>query len=155
MCGRRGSMCGRATAPMWCKWASLASHYRWWQLTNDSLHDCAWATWQVVGDRLWCGHDTSTSDQFCHGKTWQYPWKSVDIATSKCFFSHGNNSFAIETTPNLRCKSDNVLYFFRCLSCRYIHTCPSLYPRLSISVSTLSRRCIHAEPSLYPRLWNF
>ena len=33
---------------------------------------------------------TSTCDQFCHGKTWQYPRKSVDIATSKCFLFRGN-----------------------------------------------------------------
>ena len=45
---------------------------------------------------------TSTSDQFCQGKTWQYPRKIMDIATSKCFFFRGNNSIAIETTPNLR-----------------------------------------------------
>ena len=43
MCSRRGSVCGRATAPMCCKWTSLASHYRWWEFTDDSLHDCAWA----------------------------------------------------------------------------------------------------------------
>ena len=87
---------------------------------------------------------TSTSDQFFHGKTWQYPQKSMDIATSKCFFSRGNNFVAIETTPNLRRKRDNVLYFIRCLSCRYIHAWSSLYPRLAISVSMLGRRCIHA-----------
>ena len=32
-----------------------------WQLTDDSLHDCAGATCKVVGDNLWCGHG-STSD---------------------------------------------------------------------------------------------
>ena len=44
LCGRRGSVGGGATAPMCCEWASLASHYRWWQLTDDSLHNSAWAT---------------------------------------------------------------------------------------------------------------
>ena len=76
----------------------------------------------------------------------------MDIATSKCFFLRGNNSVAIETTPNLRCKSDNVLYFVRCLSRRYIHAWPSLYTCLVISVSTPCHLCIHALPSLYPRL---
>ena len=52
LCGRRDSVCGGATTPMCCKWDSLAGHYRWWQLTDDSLHDYAWATFQVVGDRL-------------------------------------------------------------------------------------------------------
>ena len=89
-------------------------------------------------------HNTSTSDQFCHGKTWQYPWKSVDIATSKCFLFRGNYSVAIEMTPNLRRKRDNVLYFVICLSRRYIHAWPSLYPRLAVSVSMPSRRYIHA-----------
>ena len=89
---------------------------------------------------------------FATVKTWQYPQKSVDIATSKCFFSRGNNFVAIETTPNLRCKSDNVLYFVRCLSRRYINAWPSLYPRLAVAVSTPCHRCIHTWPSLYPRL---
>ena len=84
--------------------------------------------------------DTSTSDQFCHGKTWQYPQKSVDIATSKCFFFRGNNSVAREMTPNLRCKRDNVLYFVRCLSRRYIHAWSSLYPHLAVAVSMLCIR---------------
>ena len=97
---------------------------------------------------------TSTSDQFCHGETWQYPQKSVDIATSKCFFSRGKYFIAIEKTSNLCCKSDNVLYFVRWLSRRYIHTWPSLYPRRVVTVSMPGRRCIHAGPSLYPRLWN-
>ena len=79
-------------------------------------------------------------DRFFHGKMWQYPRKSMDIATSKCFFSRGNNSVAIEMTPNLRRKSDNVLYFVRCLSRRYIHAWPSLYPRLAVAVSTLCIR---------------
>ena len=48
LCGRRGSVCGRDTTPMFYRWSSLAGHYRWWQLTNDSLHDYAWATYQVV-----------------------------------------------------------------------------------------------------------
>ena len=74
---------------------------------------------------------------FATAKTWQYPRKSMDIATSKCFFFHGNTSVAIETTPNLRCNSDNVLYFIRCLSCLYIHAWPSLYPRLALTVSML------------------
>ena len=52
LCGRRGSVCGRDTAPVCCKWASLVGHYGWWQLTDDNLHDCAWATCRVVGDRL-------------------------------------------------------------------------------------------------------
>ena len=50
LCGRRGSVCGRAIA---------TGHYRWWQLTDDSLHDCAWATCRVVGDKLWCGHGST------------------------------------------------------------------------------------------------
>ena len=83
---------------------------------------------------------------------WQYPWKSVDIAMSKCFFFRGNNFVAIEMTPNLRCKSDNVLYFVRCLSRHYIHAYPCLYPRLAITISTPSHLCIHALPYLYPRL---
>ena len=80
---------------------------------------------------------------FATAKTWQYPRISVDISTSKCFFCRGTFFVAIATTPNLRCKSDNVLYFIRCLSRRYIHAQPSLYPRWSVAVSTLSRRCIH------------
>ena len=50
---------------------------------------------------------TSTSDQFCHGKTWKYPRKSMDIATEKRFFSRGSHFVAIATTPNLRRKSDD------------------------------------------------
>ena len=50
--GRRGSVCGGAISPMCYHWASLAGHYGWLQLANDSLHDYAWATYQVVGDRL-------------------------------------------------------------------------------------------------------
>ena len=37
-------MCGGATAPVCYDWANLASHYGWWQLANESLHDCAWTT---------------------------------------------------------------------------------------------------------------
>ena len=44
---------------------------------------------------------------FATAKTWQYPRKSVDIATSKCFLFRGNYFVAIETTPNLRRKSDD------------------------------------------------
>ena len=81
------------------------------------------------------------------------------------FFFCGNNFVAIEMTPNLRCKSDNVLYFVRCLSRRYIHSWPSLYPCLAVAVSTLCIRFLkknanlgirrsysHALPSLYPHL---
>ena len=95
-----------------------------------------------------------------HGKAWILPRLSV-------FFSFcGNNSVTIETTPNLRYKSDNVLYLVRCLSRRYIHAWPSLYPRLAVAASTLcirfflflnanpGIRCryIHALLSLYPCL---
>ena len=59
LCGRRSSVGGWATAPMCCKWASLAVHYGWWQLTDDILHDYAWATCRVVGDKLWCGHGST------------------------------------------------------------------------------------------------
>ena len=59
LCGRRGSVCGRATSPMCFRWESLASHYGWWQLANEILHDCAWATCKVIGDRLWCGHGST------------------------------------------------------------------------------------------------
>ena len=52
LCGRRGSLCRRDTTFVCCKWARLAGYYRWWQLANDSLHDYAWATFQVVGDML-------------------------------------------------------------------------------------------------------
>ena len=48
---KRGNVCGRAIAPMCCRWDSLVGHYGWWQLTNDSLHDCAY--------RLWCGHGST------------------------------------------------------------------------------------------------
>ena len=44
---------------------------------------------------------------FATVKTWQYPWKSVDISTSKCFLFRGNYFVAIETTPNLRRKRDD------------------------------------------------
>ena len=44
---------------------------------------------------------------FSTEKTWQYPRKSVDIATSKCFLFRGNYFVAIATTPNLRRKSDD------------------------------------------------
>ena len=69
LCGKRESVCGGATAPMCCKWASLASHYRWWQLTNDSLRDCAWPTCRVIGDRLWCGHGST-----CYGDAEKWIW---------------------------------------------------------------------------------
>ena len=114
---------------------------------------------QLVADRI--HHKisvlTSTSDQFFHGKTWQYPRKSMDISTSKCFFFRGNYSVAIEMTPNLRCKSDNVLYFVRCLSRLYIHAWSSLYPRLAVVVSTLCIRFFFKckprnKTSLQPRL---
>ena len=59
LCGRMGSVCDRATAPVCWKWASLAGHSGWWQLTDDSLHDYAWATYRVVGDKLWCGHGST------------------------------------------------------------------------------------------------
>ena len=112
---------------------------------------------------------TSTSDQFCHGKTWQYPRKNVDIATSKCFLFRGNYFVAIATTPNLHRKSDDpfrryshALYkgFLKMdiqavsisTDCRrYIHGLPSLYPRIPIVISTDCRRYIHGLPSLYPR----
>ena len=35
---------------------------------------------------------------FATAKTWQYPRRSVDIATSKCFFSCGNYFVVIATT---------------------------------------------------------
>ena len=38
--------------PPYVHWASLAGHYWWWKLANDSLHDYAWTACQVVGDRL-------------------------------------------------------------------------------------------------------
>ena len=44
---------------------------------------------------------------FATEKMWQYPRKSMDIATSKCFLFRGNYFVAIATTPNLRRKSDN------------------------------------------------
>ena len=44
LCGRRDSVCGGATAPMCCKWASLDGHYRWWKVTDESLHYYSWAT---------------------------------------------------------------------------------------------------------------
>ena len=67
LCGRRGSVCGRATAPLRYRWANLAGHYRWWQLTNDSLHDCARATCKVVSDNLWCGHGSTS---YGYAKKW-------------------------------------------------------------------------------------
>ena len=73
LCGRRGSVGGGATTPMCCRWASLAGHYGCWKLTDDSLHDYAWATCRVVGDKLWCGHGST-----CYG----YAKKWIRVCTS-------------------------------------------------------------------------
>ena len=95
--------------------------------------------------------NTSTSDQFCHGKTWQYPRKSVDIATEKRFFPVAVISsqsrrplicVARATTPSRR--YSHVLY-------KVFKKMEVIYPRRSVAVSTQCRRCIDAIPSLYPR----
>ena len=49
-CVAGGVVCVEGTLPL-CV-ASGPAWLRWWQLTDDSLHDCAWATYRVVGDRL-------------------------------------------------------------------------------------------------------
>ena len=52
MYDRRGSVAGRATAAMCCRWDSLTSQYGWWQLTYDILHNRVGATCRVFGDSL-------------------------------------------------------------------------------------------------------
>ena len=51
---------------------------------------------------------------FATAKTWQYPWRIMDIATSKCFFSRGNYFVTIATTRYCVARA-TMFYFAVCI----------------------------------------
>jgi len=99
----------------------------------------------------WPGTITSTSDQFCHGKTWQFPRLSVDIATSQCFFFRGNNFVTTVTTHKLRCKSDNVQYLFTCLRRGYSDGPAWIQRRPGVDIVTALPKMKNANPNYSDR----
>ena len=117
---------GRSSCEGYKKWLCMARHETslgYWLKHNvrgasinlnktGKAHDNASTTWykgvwgimaSIRSRGVWVSCEMSSLVQvinFATEKTWQYPRKSVDISTSKCFFSHGNFFIAIATTPN-------------------------------------------------------